>query len=367
MGLNESLLKELTDQKQALDQSAIVAATDRSGTITYVNDKFVEISGYSAAELLGQNHRILNSGLHDDLFFVELWKTISSGQVWHGEICNRAKLGHHYWVKTTIVPFLGEDGRPYQYLSIRHDITALKQAEKTIMSQQEKLVASSKLTALGELSAAITHEINNPLGVILGRCEMLKACIEDESLNRDEIRRLVDSIEITGMRIDKIVKSMRSFTRNEEGEAVQLCSVADIVNGALDLTTIRFRDHGIKFNFKINPENIQVNCRPTQILQVLVNLLNNSHDAVEKMADPWVLLSVDIEDGHIYFRIRDSGSGLNAEVEKKIFTPFFTTKDIQYGTGLGLSISKSIAKKHRGDLLYEKVEGHTQFTLTFPV
>jgi PAS domain S-box-containing protein len=122
-------LLQLEEQKFALDQHSIVAITDVRGTITYANDKFSQISGYTKEELIGKNHRILNSGQHDMSFWRDMYKVVANGDVWQNTVCNRSKQGELYWVDTTIVPFKGDDGKPFSYISIRTDVTAKRQAE----------------------------------------------------------------------------------------------------------------------------------------------------------------------------------------------------------------------------------------------
>lgn len=190
----ESMLP-LEDYRLALDVSAIVAMTDAKGVITYANDRFCEISGFSRPELLGKTHRLVNSGAHDRAFFTDLWRTISAGHVWRGRICNRAKTGGHYWVDTTITPIPGDDGRPDHYLSVRHDVTPLVRANEEVRETEGRFRALFENAGVGMALVGEDHRIveaSPALGRLLGysRSELIGRDFTDfsdhDSERRDE-------------------------------------------------------------------------------------------------------------------------------------------------------------------------------------
>lgn len=167
----EESVRDLEFQKQALDEHAIVSITDALGRITYVNEKFCQVSQYSVEELLGQDHRILNSGVHPKAFFSELWETITSGKVWHGEVCNRKKDGRFYWVETTVRPVLDAGGKPCQYVTIRTEITRVKEAEQVLQRGKEELEnlvseRTAELSEREELLGLITSSAHDAIVMI---------------------------------------------------------------------------------------------------------------------------------------------------------------------------------------------------------
>ncbi|HSC40339.1 MAG TPA: PAS domain S-box protein, partial [Chitinophagaceae bacterium] len=230
-------LKELSDYKYALDESCIVAITDQKGIIKYVNDKFCKISKYTEKELLGRDHRIINSGYHPTEFIRRLWTTIANGNIWRGEIKNKAKDGSYYWVDTTIVPFLNEQGKPYQYVAIRADITERKNAEHNIKELNETLEKkvterTIQLEAVNkELEAftySVSHDLRAPLRIIDGYANIL---VDDYTIPLDkEGNRLLGIIMSNARRMGDLIDDLLNLSRlGRKDLSVQKINMQDLV------------------------------------------------------------------------------------------------------------------------------------------
>lgn len=357
---------EFDAQKFALDQVSIVAITDARGTITYVNQKFCEISKYSNFELIGKTHKIVSSGHHSKQFFQEMWKTISLGKVWKGEIKNKAKDGSYYWVDTTIVPYLNSSGRPINYVAIRNDVTEKKQAEKLLDQERARVIEAEKMATLGLLSSGIAHEIGNPLGALRGRLEMLEMAAKADKLNKEKIMENVKiGISLTD-RIDRIIKALRAYSRDGSKDPNSILDVSSLIQDILELTAEKSRKKNIEIKKLGFDLPIKIACRETELGQVLVNLLNNAYDAVAELNEKWVEIKVEDADDWLIISVTDSGCGIPEEISNKIFDPFFTTKEVGKGTGLGLSICKTIIESHKGEFFIDKKSKNTKFVIKLP-
>src|SRR5918993_4918218 len=213
----DETLRLLEEIRYALDQAAIVALTDQRGIITYVNDKFCEISGYSRDELLGQDHRIINSGFHPKEFIRDLWRTIARGQVWRGELRNRAKNGSIYWVDTTIVPLLNPEGKPRQYLAIRSDITQRKAMEQQLADQ-------AALAQLGEFAAVVAHEVRNPLAGVKGSLQVIQSRPGIDADDKRIIEAMIARLDTLNAKVEDILRFARP--RSPVIERIDVRSVA---------------------------------------------------------------------------------------------------------------------------------------------
>jgi PAS domain S-box-containing protein len=342
-------VQQLADVKRALDHAAIVATTDVTGRITYVNDKFVEISGYSREELIGHDHRIINSSYHSKEFIRELWHTIASGHVWHGELRNRAKDGHYYWVDTTIVPFLDTRGKPYQYIAIRADITARKAAE-------ERLAQQAALARVGQMAAVVAHEVRNPLAGIKGAMQVLMSRRQAEDGELPVMRDIVARIDS----LSELINDLMVFARPRPPR-LTVVELQAIVSDAI--TIVRRDPSAAGVEIDVEGDAVSVTADGELIRATVLNLLLNAAQAMGGRGR--IVITTGERDGSAVLQVRDTGPGIPAEIRDQVFEPFFTTK--ARGGGLGLPIARRTAELHGGSLTLECPDtGGTIVTLSLP-
>jgi len=317
----EKSLKELSDIKFALDASSIVAMTDQKGKITYVNDKFCEISKYSEKELLGQDHRIINSGYHPKEFIRNLWKTIASGKVWKGEIKNRAKDGTYYWVDTTIVPFLNEKGKPFQYVAIRNEITQRKLMEEAIKVLPQRIIQAQESER-----ERISREIHDDLGQSLVTLKMTiqSSQIDGNSRNKD--------IE----QINSIIEKTRDLASGLRPSTLEVLGLS---------TAIKTLVRGIRQHYKLkiiirlgNLDSLKFQGEAINLYRIiqeaLTNITKHSQATVVKIMARKTM-------NRLIVRIEDNGKGFK-EIKRQNIT--INSK------GLGLSTMRERVKLLGGEI-----------------
>ncbi len=330
------------DIMRALDASSIVAITDAAGVITYVNDRFCEISKYDREELIGKTHGIINSGHHTAEFFADLWRTISAGRIWRGDIKNRAKDGGFYWVSTTIVPFLDDSGNPFKYIAIRHDITESKTFDAEI-------ARAAQLSLVGELAAGLAHEIKNPLAGIKGVIDIMVKRRDEGDEEREVLASVLHEID----RIDQTVRSLLGRSRPRQ---------LDFVKGSLNETVARAmrvsHQQGaigaastahVRVLSELPEEEIVLPHDSAKLEDAILNLVINAKEAIgRREGEVAVRLRLSDGDGvrEAVIEVADTGRGITADDLPNVFKPFFTTTE--GGTGLGLAAVSRVARAHGG-------------------
>lgn len=327
----DNSVRLLEEIRYALDQAAIVAVTDQRGMITYVNDRFCDISKYPREELIGQDHRIINSGHHPKEFIRGLWRTIAHGQIWRGELRNRAKDGSIYWVDTTIVPLLDADGKPRQYLAIRSDITQRK-------AMEQQLVDQAALAQLGQLAAVVAHEVRNPLAGVKGALQVLRSRPTIDEGDKQVIETMIARLDTLNNKVEDILRFARP--RSPVLDAVEVTPiVVDAVNSA------RAGGAFICPDVVLPRSRAMVRADREMLRAVLLNLLLN---ACQSGSSQPIEVLVHDEGGTCRIDVADRGSGFGDVDPERLFEAFHTTK--KSGTGLGLAIVRRLVSLQEGTI-----------------
>lgn len=311
-------------------------------------------------------------GLHmKDLFGEELYqknlpyiKRVLSGEMVTFERKLSHKDGSEHHVIAKYLPNF-EGNKVSSFLAVITDVTELKNLEKSQLLLKAKVAESAKLAALGEMAAGIAHEINSPLAIIKTKSAMLVRKANENTLDRDLGVKHLQIIVNTVDRIAKIIKALRTYSRDAENDQFVKVSINETISETLELCRERFRKSGVEIRLHCEP-GLEVNSRPPQISQVLMNLLNNSFDAISALQSKWIEIRGFKKDGFVLIQITDSGTGIPAKVAERMMNPFFSTKEVGKGTGLGLSISSGILESHGGSLKYLDGYKNTAFLISIP-
>lgn len=362
-----SLSQQLKNIKFALDQAAIVAVTDSAGRITYANQKFYDITGYSEQELIGKTHRLINSGFHSAEIFKEMWKVISSGKIWTGELCNRAKDGHLYWVDTTIVPFLGADQKPEEYIAIRFEITQRKEAERMLAESAEALRKSNReLEAFASVAAhdlqeplrkiqAFSDRVSQRLSRLLSRIQKTTAGVGEATDVQDvqdvqEINDYFSRIQSAAQRMQILIQDLLTYSRvTLQARPFLEVDLNQIVADVVADLEIRIEQTQAVLQVETLP---RVRADSVQMRQLFQNLLSNALKFHKKDQRPRIQISATLKGLVLEIQIRDEGIGFDEKYLDRIFTIFqrLHGRNEFEGTGVGLAVCRRIVERHRGSI-----------------
>ncbi len=356
---NESY-KELRNFKEAIDTAALVSISDPNGVIISANPNFCNSCGYELDELIGENHRIISSGYHPNEFWQEVWQTIITGKIWQGEICNRKKSGELFWIDSTIIPFVNEQGIPYQYLSIRFDITEKKESSRLIHLYNQELEKKNK--ELDQFAYIVSHDLKAPLRGINNLSQWIEEDLEgkiepDTQKNLDLLRKRVYRMENL---IDGILQYSRVGRVKSQSETYEVESqIKEIIS------TIHPPE-----NYSINIQDGLpiITTEKIALEQVFSNLISNAFKYNYNPA-PRLEINCVVNANFYEFCIADNGSGIAAEFHEKIFVIFQTlqARDTFESTGVGLAIVKKLVEEKGGKIWLVSAENEgSKFYFTWP-
>jgi PAS domain S-box-containing protein len=353
----------------AVEQSPVsIVITDTDGTIEYVNQHFTELTGYSPEEAIGLNPRILKTGETGIEEYRRLWKTILAGDEWRGEFHNRKKDGDLYWEQAYISPIRDNSGRITHFIAIKEDITERKQLESQLRHSQ-------KMEAIGQLAGGIAHDFNNILTAIIGYSSIMQLKLPEDS----PLKKSAEQISATAERGATLTQGLLAFSRKQATNPV-IIDLNELLNRVHQLL-LRLISEDINLEIITSPKALPVMADSVQIEQVLMNLATNARDALKNGGSIVITaeaVSVDsdfllargfgLHGEYALLTFTDNGEGMDAEVVKHIFEPFYTTKELGKGTGLGLSIVYGIIKKHGGYINCQSTIGvGTSFEVYLPL
>ena len=330
----------------------------------FMNQSYQQVFGNATQEMQeGDIARVL--GAESATFVLEQRARAFRGNNVHFELQFNLAGGELKVLDAHYIPDIDANGKVQGLIVLCTDLTERTSAQKLIEQQRAHIVTASKFSALGEMAGNVAHEINTPLAIIQLLSDKMTAQIESEGIVPADLIQTAETISNTVTRIAKIIAGMRSLSRTTDQDAMVETKIASIIGDTLALCSEKFKNHGVRLSVNCSTDAL-VECRGVQIAQVLLNILNNAYDAIEDQEQKWVELQVEDLDSFVRVRITDSGLRMSAEVQRKVFLPFFTTKELGRGTGIGLSVSQSIIDSHGGSLLIDPHSITTSFVIDLP-
>jgi len=346
-----------------VDKYIIMSQTDTNGIITNVSDAFCKISGYSKEELIGKSHNIVRNPNTPNELFVDLWETIKSGKIWHGEISNKAKDGSIYWVDVTIEPIF-ENDKIIGYSAIRHDITSAKK----VKAQQDMIIEQSKSAAMGEMISMIAHQWRQPLqavSVLTQKLPLLKMI--DGDIDEEVLNKVVDDVGLQLDYMSKTIDDFRNFFKPDKDK--QKVKLSKLIIKVEEFLSYMLKMEKVKINLSYE-EDITLELHYNEVMQVFINIIKNAVDAMKehKIKDRYININFYKKDNHVIINFEDNAGGIDESILSKIFDPYFSTKSNKNGTGLGLYMSKTIIEEHsNGKLSVKNSPNGATFTIMLPL